>query len=328
MSVIVDRYGRPVEDLRVTVTHTCNFSCFFCHMEGEGGEDKILTPKEIADVAKVSKLFGVKSVKLTGGEPTLRRDIIEIVYFLKNYSKIDEVSMTTNGLLLTKIAHKLKDAGLDRVNISLHATNREKFREITGIDAFDRVLEGIKSAIDANLRPVKLNFVVNKKNSNEVFKIIEISEKLGVDELHLIELHPVGLGRLNFLFHESLDELEKILSSISIKIEIRNKHFRPRYKLPSGLVIEVVRPYANPLFCSGCNRIRLTADGKLKTCLYREDKVIDIIDILRGNFNEDEKLELLKRAFEIAIIIREPNFKYTTKSLGENKKVIQAYRAK
>ncbi|MEM1625700.1 MAG: GTP 3',8-cyclase MoaA [Sulfolobaceae archaeon] len=322
----IDRYGRPIEDLRITVTHVCNFSCFFCHMEGEDIGEKSLTPREIAEVAKIAKEFGIKSVKLTGGEPTVRRDILEIVYLLKNYSKINEISMTTNGFLLAKLAYKLKEAGLDRINISLHATNKEKFKEITGVDAFDKVIEGIKAAIDANLRPIKLNFVLNKKNSNEIFKIIEISESLGIDELHLIELHPVGLGKVNFLFHESLDEVEKILSSLAIRVEIRSKHYRPRYKLPSGLIVEVVKPYANPLFCAGCNRVRLTADGKLKTCLYREDKVIDILDILRGDFSESERHELLKRAFRIAIVIREPNFKYTTKSSGEDKKIIKTYR--
>ncbi|QGA54843.1 GTP 3',8-cyclase MoaA [Sulfolobus sp. E5-1-F] len=306
---MIDRFGRPLEDLRITLTHTCNFECFFCHMEGEEGDNYILSKDDILLVAKVARKFGINSVKLTGGEPTLRRDLIEIVRGLKQLGYRD-VSMTTNGFLLKDLAYKLKLAGLDRINVSLHAISRETFKKITGVDAFDRVIEGIKSAVDTGLVPVKLNFVVNKRNREEVFKFIELSQNLGVNEIHLIELHPVGLGKLNFKEHDDLREIEEYIEKISIKKQIRKKHFRPRYVLPSGLIVEVVKPYANPIFCAGCNRIRLSVDGKLKTCLYREDNVIDVLDILKGEYSEDVKEELLGRAFMIAISIREPNFKY------------------
>lgn len=308
---MIDRFGRPIEDLRITLTHTCNFSCFFCHMEGEDELQGMLKPEEIALVAKVGMEFGVKTVKLTGGEPTLRRDLIQIIRLLKEIG-IKEVSMTTNGVLLSNLAYKLKEAGLDRVNISLHALDRELFKEITGVDALSKVIEGIRAAINAGLRPVKLNFVVTKKNLSQLDKIIEFAESLGVDELHLIELHPVGLGKDAFNYHVNLDSVEKAISEKANKIEIRNKHFRPRYHL-GNLVIEIVKPYANPIFCAGCNRIRLTADGKLKTCLYRQDKEIDIIDILRGDYTKEEKIELLRQAFELGIAIREPNFKFRVK---------------
>ncbi len=305
-----DRFGRDLEDLRITLTHACNFSCFFCHMEGEGNEYLSGLPlNDIILVARASKDFGIKYIKLTGGEPTLRRDLLDIIRSLKSLGF--EVSMTTNGVLLSKLAVKLKEAGLSRVNISLHALDRETFKKITGVDAIDKVLEGIRAAIDANLKPVKLNFVVNKANINQVKEIIEFSERIGIDELHLIEMHPVGLGKSTFSYHESLSIIEEYLKKISTKVTIRNKHFRPRYYLDSGLVVEVVKPYANPIFCAGCNRIRLTVDGKLKTCLYREDKIIDISGILKSNLPEDDKLELIKEAFKLAIAIREPNFKYT-----------------
>ncbi|WP_016731793.1 GTP 3',8-cyclase MoaA [Saccharolobus islandicus] len=306
---MIDRFGRPLEDLRITLTHVCNFECFFCHMEGEEGDNYILSKEDILLVAKVAKNFGINSVKLTGGEPTLRRDLVEIVRGLKQLGYRD-VSMTTNGFLLKDLAYKLKLAGLDRINVSLHAISRETFKKITGVDAFDRVIEGIKSAIDVGLVPVKLNFVANRRNREEVFKFIELSQNLGVNEIHLIELHPVGLGKLAFKEHDDLREIEEYIEKISIKKQIRKKHFRPRYVLPSGLIVEVVKPYANPIFCAGCNRIRLSVDGKLKTCLYREDNVIDILDILKGEYSEDVKEELLGRAFMIAIAIREPNFKY------------------
>ncbi|AAK40692.1 GTP 3',8-cyclase MoaA [Saccharolobus solfataricus] len=306
---MIDRFGRPLEDLRITLTHACNFECFFCHMEGEEGDNYLLSKEDILLVAKVARKFGINSVKLTGGEPTLRRDLVEIVRGLKQLG-YEDVSMTTNGFLLKDLAHKLKLAGLDRINISLHAVSRDTFKKITGVDAFDRVIEGIKSAIDVGLVPVKLNFVVNRRNREEAFKFIELSQNLGVNEIHLIELHPVGLGKLAFKEHDDLREIEEYIEKISIKKLIRKKHFRPRYVLPSGLIVEVVKPYANPIFCAGCNRIRLSVDGKLKTCLYREDNVIDVLDILKGEYSEDVKEELLGRAFMIAIAIREPNFKY------------------
>jgi cyclic pyranopterin phosphate synthase len=297
-------------------------------MEGESLEESNLTPLEIGLVAKVSREFGIRSVKITGGEPTLRKDITEIIYYLKYFSKVEEVSLTTNGVLLSKLAPKMKEAGLDRVNISLHTSSRERFREITNVDAFEKVIEGIKAAIEVGLRPVKLNFVVNKKNYDETFKIIDLAEKLGVDEVHLIELHPVGLGKSAFSFHKDLKEIEDEIKEKAVHIDIRNKHYRPRYKLPSGLVIEIVKPYSNPLFCAGCNRIRLTADGKLKTCLYREDKVIDILDIIRGPYELNQKFELLRRAFSIAMIIREPNFKFTLKFDDKLNQTLQSIRIK
>ncbi|BCU70787.1 GTP 3',8-cyclase MoaA [Stygiolobus caldivivus] len=301
-----DRYGRPIEDLRVTLTHVCNFSCFFCHMEGEGNNGEGLNADEIALVAKIGKEFGITTVKLTGGEPTLRKDIFEIISKLKEVG-ISEVSMTTNGFILDKIAGKLKEAGLDRVNISLHASSPGLFKEITAVDGFEKVIRGIRECNRVGLKPVKLNFVVTKRNVNEVFNVIELAENLGVDEIHLIELHPVGLGKDSFNYHISLDSIEEILKKKGEFLGTRNKHNRPRYKY-GNIKVEVVKPYANPFFCAGCNRVRLTVDGKLKTCLYKEDRTVDILDILRGEYDEEEKIEGLRNAYRLAISIREPNF--------------------
>ncbi len=311
---MIDRYGRPLEDLRVTLTHVCNFSCFFCHMEGEDTESmQGLSPHQIGLVSRVAVEFGVKSVKLTGGEPTLRRDLPEIIREIRS-SGVRDISMTTNGFLLANIAGKLKDAGLDRINISLHALTREKFKDVTGVDGMDRVIAGIREAKNQGFKPIKLNFVLTKRNSEEAKRVIEFSEEIGIDELHLIELHPVGLGRSTFSFHQGMEELEKEIAKIAVKSEIREKHFRPRYTLPSGLVVEIVKPYANPIFCAGCNRVRLTVDGKLKTCLYRDDKVIDVMYALSNkDLTLEERLELIRHGFEAAISIREPNFKYMMK---------------
>jgi cyclic pyranopterin phosphate synthase len=310
--MLIDRFGREVTDLRITATHVCNFRCFFCHMEGEESEEKGLSPQEIGLVCKAAVGLGISTAKITGGEPTVRRDITEVVRSVKD-SGIGEVSMTTNGFSLEAIAVKLKEAGLNRVNVSLHTMNRERFKKITGVDGLDRVLRGVKVAIEAGLTPLKLNFVATKLNLDEVFRVIDFASEVGAD-VHLIELHPVGMGKESFNMHERLEGIESILSKIAKKVEYREKHIRPRYVLPSGVTVEVVKPFANPLFCAGCNRIRLTADGKLKTCLYREDKVIDIMGILRGDYQEHIKLELLRTAFLVANKIREPNFKFTLKT--------------
>ncbi len=303
---MIDRFGRPLEDLRVTLTHTCNFECFFCHMEGEGDAITGVSRKGILRVAEVSREYGVKSVKLTGGEPTLRRDLLEIITDLSSLGL--EVSMTTNGFLLSSIARKLKEAGLGRVNVSLHGSDPSSFKAITGVDGFQRVVEGLKAAIENDLRPLKVNLVVTKRNLDSVNKVLDLVESVGVDEVHLIEMHPVGHGKEVFENHIFLMDLEKKLEEKSVRKEIRSKHMRPRYVMDSGMVIEVVKPYANPLFCAGCNRIRLTADGKLKTCLYRDDRIIDISSVLD---QEDElAYPMIRSAFEIAIAIREPNFKY------------------
>ncbi|AHC51717.1 molybdenum cofactor biosynthesis protein MoaA [Sulfolobus acidocaldarius SUSAZ] len=311
-----DVYGRELEDLRITLTHACNFTCFFCHMEGENDGDSLLSADQISLVAQIGMEFGIRTVKLTGGEPTLRRDLPEIISKLKEVG-IKEVSMTTNGYLLKELAGKLKDAGLDRVNISLHSIDPVIFKEVTGVNVLSKVVEGIEEAKKVGLRPLKLNYVVTRKNAKGVFEFINFASGSNIDEIHLIELHPVGLGKEAFYTHVDMLDIEGRLNEDCTLIEIRNKHKRPRYKC-GNLVVEVVKPYANPIFCSGCNRIRLTVDGKLKTCLYRDDKVIDISDIIKSSYSIIEKEELLREAYRLAILIREPNFrfKYETSKTG------------
>ncbi|BBD72538.1 GTP 3',8-cyclase MoaA [Sulfodiicoccus acidiphilus] len=277
--------------------------------------ENLLSPSQLAVVTRVAREFGVDSVKLTGGEPTLRRDLLDVISAIKS-TGVEDLSMTTNGVLLAKLARKLKDAGLDRVNVSLHAISRDGFRRVTGVDAFNTVLGGVRAALEAGLRPLKLNYVVNSYNESETLDFLELAQSLGVDEVHLIELHPVGLGKQTFSAHVGLDRLEEKLSQITKRIEQRSKHMRPRYKLSSGMVVEVVRPYRNPLFCSGCNRIRLTTKGELKTCLYREDKVVDISEVLNGAYGEEEKIDFIRTAFRTALLIREPNFKYYPRDDG------------
>jgi cyclic pyranopterin phosphate synthase len=306
---IIDRFGRPFTIMRISVTHDCNFKCFFCHMEGEDPYSRqYLTPEEIGIVAEAASRLGVKRFKITGGEPTLRRDLPDIIREIKLRAGAEDISMTTNGVLLENLAKKLRDSGLDRINISLHTLDDNKFYMITGTRMLSRVLRGIDAAIDAGYRQIKINMVILKNvNEEDVWRLIEIVRERKL-VLQLIELHPVGEGRKIFSkYHTFLDELENKLMNVA-RMRIRKElHNRPVYYLEGGGAIEIVRPVRNPLFCAACTRIRLTADGYLKPCLVRSDNLVPIKDILRMNISRGRKVELLVEALLEANSRREPS---------------------
>ncbi len=157
---LIDPHGRMVNSLRVSITQRCNFDCFFCHQEGESGPDGEATPEEIEAIVSVAAELGIGKVKITGGEPLLREDIAEIIRRISSH--MGEVSMTTNGYLLNEKACELKEAGLDRVNVSFHSGNPDVFCKINGSDSYPRVKDGIAAAKRCGLNPVKLNMVVMK----------------------------------------------------------------------------------------------------------------------------------------------------------------------
>jgi len=306
---IVDRFGRPFTIMRISITHDCNFRCFFCHMEGEDPDSKsYLTPEEIGMVAEAAARLGVRRFKITGGEPTLRRDLPEIIREIKERAGAEDISMTTNGVLLETLARRLREAGLDRINISLHSTDPEKFYRITGARLLDRVLRGIDAAIEAGYRQIKVNMVILKDfNEDDVWELIEIAREKKL-VLQLIELHPVGEGRKVFSkYHTFLDDLEAKLARIARMRVRRELHNRPIYYLDGGGAVEIVRPVKNPLFCAACTRIRLTADGYLKPCLVRSDNLVPIKDILRMRAERERKIELLVEALLVANSLREPS---------------------
>ncbi|MEM2302152.1 MAG: GTP 3',8-cyclase MoaA [Sulfolobales archaeon] len=306
---IIDRFGRPFTIMRISITHDCNFKCFFCHMEGEDPESKnYLTPEEIGMVAEAASRLGARRFKITGGEPTLRRDLPEIIKEIKEKGRAEDISMTTNGVLLRNIATKLREAGLDRVNISLHSLDPEKFYQITGTKLMDRVLEGVDAAINAGFKQIKINMVILKNfNEDDVWRLIDFVRGKKI-VLQLIELHPVGEGRKIFTrFHTFLDDVEEKLSKTS-KMRIRKElHNRPIYYLEGGGAVEIVRPVKNPIFCAACTRIRLTADGYLKPCLVRSDNLVSIKEILRMDTDRERKIEMLIEALLIANSRREPS---------------------
>lgn len=307
--MIADNYGRQVSSLRVQVNTTCNFNCFFCHMEGTGVHANQMSADEIISIIKVAHSFGVNRVKFTGGEPTLRRDIVEIVR--KTRSIMDgEISMTTNGSRLPEIASDLKAAGLDRINVSLHSIDRSGFQFITGVDFLQAALEGIRAAQQADLTPVKVNFVALKGiNIDQIERMIQLSSEENFT-LQIIEYEvPRELeGSEDYSkYHFPLEQLEKELQERSNRVDHNKLHDRPLFHIPVGKQearVEIVRPMRNYHFCDNCTRLRVTSTGQLKPCLMRDDNYTEILKHVRsGNIDDASK------AFKESVRKREPYWK-------------------
>ena len=304
--MLKDPYGRPLESIRISVTQRCNLSCFYCHREGEDPSKRDeMTPEEIQKIVAVAASFGLGEVKITGGEPLIRRDILDIVTKIHETPGIKEVSMTTNGILLSEYAYSLRKAGLARVNISLDTLKAEKYKQITGVDALGPVISGIEKARDAGLHPVKVNMVLLKGlNEHEVPEMIDFARKNGVI-LQIIELESPNENEFYERYHASLDAVERLLEGMAESITVRRMHHRKKYHLRGGGEVEVVKPMHNTEFCRHCNRIRVTSEGKLKPCLFRNDNLIDML----GPIRRGEPEETLKKLFLEAVKRREPYFK-------------------
>jgi len=288
-----DPYNRPVSNLRVSLTPKCNLSCIYCHKEGEESPKDPLSVEEIAEILRVAAKFEIRSVKFTGGEPLLRRDLLEII---RSVPDTMESSLTTNGTLLADLAFRLKEAGLRRVNVSLDSLDSETYKKITGIDRLSEVLDGITAAVDAGLTPVKLNMVVLEGiNDTEIDDFLAYVRGNRNLVLQLIEL--MHFNDCNY--HGDLHGLEDTLASRSKQIITRRMHHRKKYCL-DGAEVEVVRPLHNTEFCAFCNRLRVTSDGKLKPCLLRTDNHIDI---------RARKGAELEDLFRKAVALREPFYK-------------------
>lgn len=305
--MLVDPYGRPVNGIRMSVTQKCNLNCFYCHREGEKNrKTKEMTPDEIKKIIEIAAKLGIKRVKITGGEPLIRKDITEIIGKISNIKGIKDVSLTTNGVLLAEYAEKLRKAGLKRVNVSLDTLNPQKYKKITKHNYSKQVIEGIVKAVEVGLNPIKINMVVLKGiNDMEIWDMINFSAKTNTI-LQLIEFIPLNASNPSFKKHHiNLDPIEGELRKRAIKIITRKLHARKKYFLPNGAEVEVVKPFHNTIFCANCTRIRVTSDGKLKPCLMRNDNLVDILTPIRNNA-DNKKLEEL---FIKAVNLREPFYR-------------------
>jgi cyclic pyranopterin phosphate synthase len=258
--------------------------------------------QEIVRISKVAVSLGIARIKLSGGEPLMRADIREIVAGIAAVPGLKDLSLTTNGLLLSGMAKELHDCGLNRINISLPSLKSETYHKLTGGKLQD-ALAGVKAAVEAGFCPVKLNMVILKDiNVNDVEDMIDYAAKIRV-VLQLIELDPINVSTNYYsTHHRSLNEQEDMLRQKATTTEKRRQmHNRLIYHLPN-VTVEVVHPIENTDFCMHCTRMRVTSDGKLKPCLMRNDNLTDILTPIRQGASDEQ----LARLFKQANSLREP----------------------
>jgi cyclic pyranopterin phosphate synthase len=305
--MIYDNCNRPVLNLRISVTQQCDKHCPYCHREGETNPSTLMSVDEIVRTVRIAISLGISRVKLTGGEPLLRKEIVEIVQGIRGLEGLTDLSMTTNGAYMKGLAKDLKKAGLSRVNISLPTLNPDVYNNIMGGNLQD-ALEGVKAAVEAGMQPVKLNMLILKNvNDDELDNMIRFAAQTGTI-LQLIELEPINLSDNYYeRYHLSLDKIEQKLETLASETRVRKFMQKRRvYVLPEAKV-EVIRPIENTEFCANCTRIRVTSDGKLKPCLMRKDNLVDLLTPMR-NGDDDKKL---KETFMEAVKRREPYYKAT-----------------
>lgn len=303
--MLIDPFGRALSRLRLSVTDRCNLACIYCDREGLTASKDEMSLEEIVRLADVGSRLGMGKVKITGGEPLLRPDIVEIVRRISSLPSVTEVSMVTNGTLLAEKAEPLAKAGLERVNVNLASLDPAVYKRICGGDV-QAVLEGIWKAKAAGLSPVKLNTVVLKGlNDGGIRQLMDFCASTSAI-LQLIELHYVkGIVDEPFFKHHyaSLDAIEAGLMASAAKVVRRtDMQFRPRYVFKGGLEVELVRFQGNCEFCAHCTRLRVTSDGKVKPCLMRDDNLVDVLAAMRSGAADEE----LQRLFQSAASLREP----------------------
>jgi cyclic pyranopterin phosphate synthase len=302
MSGLSDSFNRPINYLRISVTDRCNLRCIYC-MPPEGvnlmSHDDILTYEEIYQVAQAAAELGISKVRITGGEPLVRLDLPRLVRMLASIKEIDDLSLTTNGILLAKYAAELKASGLQRVNISLDTLKPEKFRQISRGGNLEDVLKGMAAAKPAGLSPIKINMVVMAGTNED--EILDFGRKTITDGWHVrfIECMPFGRTENEAIF-VPVSRMKRQLQTLG-KLEPCSAHKGKgngpaqyfRFPEASGTV-GFITPVSEH-FCFGCNRLRLTADGKLRLCLLHEEE-IDLRERLRNGMTPDELKKLIKEA--------------------------------
>lgn len=284
---MIDNLGRNINYLRVSVTKRCNLNCSYCGSRNEKAQE--LTPLQIENIVRAFAHHGITKVRLTGGEPLVRNDIAEIAGRISRIDGIKKLALTTNGILLRDYACKLKHAGVTAINISLDTTDREQYKQITGLDGLGRVLEGIDECEKAGLSPIRLNAVlIRGKNDNAAESLINIARERKID-VRFIELMPFSedgentelvvkaeeiLGRFPFLSPVSKEGASDFEKSVARYYTADN--FKGR--------VGFITPVSHN-FCSECNRIRLLSDGKIRPCLGNNE-VFDIMNVI----DDEEKL--------------------------------------
>jgi len=295
---IEDSFGRRINYLRVSVTDRCNLRCIYC-MPVEGvplmPHEEILSYEEICTVVQVAARLGISKVRLTGGEPLVRVALPKLVQMISSLPGVEEVSLTTNGTLLRRYAAELKQAGLTRVNVSLDTLQKDKFRHITRSGELDDVLQGIEAARENGLEPVKINTVIMRGvNDDEVLDFARMTCNEGW-HVRFIELMPFN-NVAEFVPSSELEQRIGTWRKLEPSKPLTGNGPARYYRLAGAAgTIAFISPISEFSFCSRCNRLRLTADGKLRPCLLRKDEV-DLKSTLRGGGSVDELEELIVTA--------------------------------
>ncbi len=291
-----DAYGRNINYLRISVTDLCNLRCRYC-MPEEGiskvKHEDVLTVEEIYEIAKIFVSLGIDKIRITGGEPLIRNGIVSIIEKIGSLDGVKDLAMTTNGLLLKKYAKDLKAAGLNRVNISLDTLDEKKYFRITRGGQLRKVFQGIEAAKNVGLTPIKINNVlIGGFNDDEIVDFVNLTKDEKID-VRFIEIMPMGQAVnwavdnfvSNELVLEKVKDLEKVEGSDKSSPAVY-------YKLPNAKgKVGLINPISCK-FCNECNRIRLTAEGKLKLCLHSNDE----IDLKKSLRKGEDIRELIKKS--------------------------------
>ena len=297
-----DSYNRPIRDLRVSLTDRCNFRCFYCLPHGEppiAPKEQMLSYEEIDYVCEIFVSLGIEKLRLTGGEPMLRRDIETIIQKLSRLksSGLQDLALTTNGYYLPDRAQSLKDAGLDRITISLDSLKRDVFKRMTGVDVLDKVLAGIAAAKAAGLQPIKINAVIVRgHNEDEVPDFAAFAREHDV-KMRYIEFMPLDSG--HEWAREDVVSGKEIRERINerfplVRVDVaRGSDTSARYRFADGAPgeIGIIAPVTEA-FCGACSRIRLTADGQIRTCLFSTIEH-SLRDVVRSGASRKEIIEYI-----------------------------------
>lgn len=299
-----DPYGRKIDYLRISVTDRCNLRCFYC-MPSEGVQPlkhkDILTYDEIIRIVRIATPIGIRKVRITGGEPLARKNISFLIKSLKAINGIENLSLTTNGVLLGKYADELAAAGLDRVNVSLDSFNPERYAEITRGGSLAAVLKGIERAEKAGLKPVRINMVpIRGFNESEIEDFARITLEKPY-QVRFIEFMPIGARELwSKEKYIPVDEIKSIIEKVGSLTPVKIRRSGParyfRFENAPG-VVGFINAVTHQ-FCSECNRLRLTSDGKLRPCLFSETE-IDLKTPIRSGASDAEIKRLINLAIEV-----------------------------
>jgi len=323
--MLIDSFGRTINNLRVSVTDQCNFRCIYC-MPEEGmvfqPKEEILTFKEITRVIRIVSTLGISKIRLTGGEPTVRKDLPVLISMISEIPGIKDMAMTTNGFFLKKMSRALREAGLPRINVSLDTLDEEKFKQMTRRDVLHKVIEGLEEATRYFQLPIKINVVAMKGYTEDDILDFALLARTKPYQIRFIEFMPLDADRTwsrdQVLTGKEI--IDRIDSKWPLEAVTRSNQREPadlfRFKDGPG-EIGLIASVSEP-FCGSCNRIRLTADGKLRTCLFSLNET-DIKEPLRTGASDVDIADLFIEAVknkEAGHHINDPSFIQPERSMS------------